>query len=94
MAHNPQPLGSQAHIPLPPPFEQAMEFLYAVRGADTDTVDKKREAKAKELILTKLEATRTVEDVRALLEQPRTVADKDEATLIVEACLASEDKIR
>jgi len=77
-----------------PPFEESIEILYRAsrRQTDTDT-DLKEIAWAKKTLLERIEQVRTVDQMATLLEVPRPT-NKDETTVHVETCLASEDKIR
>jgi len=94
MANAVAPRNNTRLLPLPR-FEQAVELLYSDSGSGAMSPER---ADAMDVILDKLEQTRTVEQMRRLLGETgqlmAVAVEKDEQTRLVEACLAAEDKIQ
>jgi hypothetical protein len=58
-----------------------------------NNIDEKEESEAIDHALVRIDKTRTVEHVTALLEEEQRHEVKDELTQFIEQCLISEDKI-
>jgi len=103
-----------------PPFEQAVETLYALTTHDEtregdgedeaempdaqqqkedNAQQKEAEAEAMDALVEQLERTRTVAQLKALLDDApllmvREKEVQDDVTRFIEACLLAEDKIK